>query len=113
MAETDLDLEEVEMPVGSSLSPKLPWDLANPKWAASINPLLANPLVSGLIIDVVHIRVGLNVVNHGLGRPPQGYLVIGNDSPVVVYDSQRNNSRPELTLFLNAATACNIKLYVF
>jgi hypothetical protein len=96
-----------------SLSPKLPWELANPKWAAGLNPVLGNPLVNGRLINSVDVVNGVNVINHGLGRSLQGYFVIMNNAPVTFYDSQATNPRPSLTLILNASGAATISLYVF
>ncbi len=96
-----------------SLSPKLPWELANPKWAAAINPMLGNPLTNGSLLEGVVVASGDNVINHGLQRPLQGYLVIMNSAAVTFYDKQATNQRPQLTLILNASGAATISLYVF
>lgn len=99
--------------MAGNLSPKLPWDLANPKWAATINPLLANPLVNGQILSGISLKTGQNAINHGLQRNLQGYFVIMNDSSITYYDSQAKNSRPDLTLLFNASGPATISLYVF
>lgn len=96
----------------NNLSPKLDWPLANPKWAAAINPLLANPIVNGQIIQAV-VKTGVNTINHGLGRKLQGYIVILNSAAVTYYDSQLSNQRPDLNLILNASGAATVSLYVF
>ncbi|MES2347889.1 MAG: hypothetical protein V4641_10010 [Pseudomonadota bacterium] len=96
-----------------SLSPKLPWELANPKWAASINPLLANPLSSGAMLEGIVVAAGDNVINHGLQRRLQGYFIVLNSAAVTYYDKQKTNQRPDLTLVLNASGAATISLYVF
>lgn len=96
-----------------SLSPKLPWELANPKWAGELNPVLANPLVSGLVLPQVLLATGANTVNHTLGRKLQGYIIILKNANVTMYDSQATNQRPELTLILNSSGAAMVSLYVF
>lgn len=95
------------------LSPKLPWDLANPKWASALNPVLGNPLVNGQMLDGVALASGDNAVNHGLQRKLQGYLVVLNSAAVTFYDKQATNQRPDLTLILNASGATTVSLYVF
>lgn len=97
----------------SNLSPKLPWDLANAKWAQTLNPLLANPAVNGRILSNVAVVSGANTINHGLGRKLQGYVVIMNNSAVTFYDSQSVNQMPEINLILNASGPAIISLYVF
>ena len=98
---------------GNPLSPKLPWDLANPKWASALNPLLANPLLNGRILNGIVVASGANTINHGLQRKLQGYFVILNNANVTFYDSQATNQYQDLTLVLNASGAATISLYVF
>jgi hypothetical protein len=95
------------------LSPKLDWSLANPKWAAELNPVLANPLVGGHLIKNVPLVSGVNIVNHGLGANLQGYLVVLNSSAVTINDHQSRNQTPQLTLILNTSGATTVTLYVF
>lgn len=97
---------------GGNLSSKLTWELANPKWAASLNPVLANPLVSGQIIQAT-VKTGKNVINHGLGKTLQGYIIILNNAAVTFHDTQATNSMPDLTLQLIASGPATISLYVF
>lgn len=97
----------------ANLSSKLPWELANPKWAASLNPILANPLISGRLIKGIDVILGDNVINHGLGDTLQGYFVVMNDSAETFYDKQQLNPRPYLTLILVASGPATISLYVF
>lgn len=109
-----LDLAGVLLVAGNAnLSSKLPWDLANPKWAASINPVLANPVVGGNLLQGVTLKTGANTVNHGLGVKLQGYIIVLNSANVTFYDSQATNQRPDLTLILNASGATTVSIYVF
>lgn len=99
--------------MAGNLSSKLPWELANPKWASTLNPVLANPLLDGQLLQGVAIKTGQNAINHGLQRKLQGYFVVMNSAAVTFYDSQSSNSRSDLTLLLNASGAATISLYVF
>lgn len=99
--------------VAGKLSPSLPWDLANPKWAASLNPLLANPLMNGQLLENVQLLLGFNSISHGLQRKLRGYFVVLNNAPVTFYDGQANNQMPDLTLILNASGVAKVTLYVF
>lgn len=99
--------------MAGSLSSKLPWDLANPKWAQRLNPLLANPVSNGQIISGVKVVTGSNTINHGLAKNLQGWFVVMNNANVTFYDNQTNNQYPDLTLLLIASGAATISLYVF
>jgi hypothetical protein len=95
------------------LSPRLDWSQAQTKWAATLNPIVSNPLVSGLILSDIKVTTGANTINHLLGRDLQGYIVILNSAAITYYDSQATNQRPQLTLILNASGDATISLYVF
>lgn len=99
--------------VAGNLSPKLPWDLANPKWAATLNPLLSNPLVNGNLLQNIVVASGNNTINHQLNSKLQGYIVVTNSAAVTFYDRQATNPYPDLTLILVASGAATISLYVF
>lgn len=99
--------------MAGNLSTKLDWPLASPRWASTINPILANPLVNGRVLSNVPVVTGRNVINHGLQRDLQGYFLVMNNAAVTFYDSQLTNQRPDLTLILNASGAATISLYVF
>lgn len=99
--------------VAGSLSPKLPWELANPKWSATLNPVLANPLVNGLVLANIALTTGNNTINHELGRKLQGYLVTLKNANVTIYDSQQTNQYPDLYLVLISSGAAVVSLYVF
>jgi hypothetical protein len=97
----------------NSLSSNLPWELANSRWAASLNPLIKNPLINGYLLTNIKLDTGANVINHRLQRRLRGYLVVMNDSPETFCDSQSDNQTPDLTLVLNASGPATVTLYVF
>lgn len=99
--------------VAGELSSTLPWELASSKWSASINPMLANPLMSGQLIKDQVLVTGVNSINHGLQRKLRGYYVVLNSAAVTFYDSQASNQTPDLTLKLNASGPTTVSLYVF
>lgn len=99
--------------MAGNLSSNLPWELANNKWAATLNPLLSNLLVNGQFIQNVALVTGANTINHGLQRKLRGYLVVLNSAATTFYDSQATNQMPDLTLILNSSGATTITLYVF
>lgn len=99
--------------VAGELSSNLPWDLANSKWSASLNPLLANPLMGGRLLNGIVLTTGVNNINHGLQRKLRGYIVVMKSANVTLYDSQLTNQMPDFTLILNASGAATVSLYVF
>ncbi len=99
--------------MAGELSSNLPWELANNKWAASLNPVLANPLVAGRMINTAVLTTGVNTINHGLQRKLRGYFVVLKSANVTIYDSQLTNQTPDLTLILNASAPATVALYVF
>lgn len=98
---------------GGNLSSKLAWELANPKWAATLNPVVSNPIVGGNLLQGVALTTGVNTINHGLGDKLQGYIVVMKNANITIYDSQSTNPRPQLTLVLNASGPATVSLYVF
>lgn len=60
----------------SSLSPALPWNLANAKWSASLNPLINNPLNQASVLTNIQLQPGTNVINHMLGKTMQGWFLV-------------------------------------
>jgi len=56
---------------------------------------------------------GATIVTHGLGRVPQGFVVIRRRGNVVVYDDQDNNNNAAKTLKLNSASSVEVDLWVF
>lgn len=99
--------------MAGNLSPKLAWELANPKWAATLNPVIANPLVGGNFLNGINVSSGNNTINHGLGEKLQGWIITRNSASVTFYDRQSTNPRPDLTLVLVASGSATISLYVF
>lgn len=97
----------------SQLSHKLPWELAQDKWSSVLNPVLANPIISGSLLQNIKLVSGANTINHGLGQKLQGYIVVMNSSPATFYDFQATNSHSDLTLILNASQSTVVTLYVF
>jgi hypothetical protein len=82
-------------------------------WAQALNPVIANPIVKGLILEQVQLVTGTNVINHKLGRKLQGWYTTRVRSAVSLYDQQDTNQTPELTLIIVASAPATINLAVF
>ena len=86
--------------------------LMQAKWIPQLNPVLANPMLSGNQLKNVPLVSGANVINHLLGRAYQGYLITGmHNSFVLIYDT--TSPMPSLTLVLHASGTGNVDLFVY
>jgi hypothetical protein len=85
--------------------------LMQSKWKSILNPVVNLPLnnTPSLLQGVV-LKSGDNVINHKLGRTPQGYIIVDNNAAVQVYRSAAFN---DLTLTLHSNGAAVISLLVF
>lgn len=82
-------------------------------WASQLNPLLAAPFSSGILLEGIVLSSGANVVNHKLGRKLKGWVVTRLRASATIYDTQDTNQRPELTLNLTASAAVTVDIFVF
>ncbi len=95
----------------AQLSTKLPWELANTKWASQLNPILAIPFLNGLQIDGIKLAATTpKVINHLLQRMMQGWFVLDNNANAVIWRTQPFN---DLTITLEASAAATISIWVF
>lgn len=84
--------------------------LMQTRWASLINPLLRRPLNSSVQSDPILLSIGDNIINHRLGRKPQGWIIIDVDGDAQIYRSAPFNDK---TLTLNSDAAVTIQLIVF
>lgn len=81
------------------------------KWASELNPIIGLPLNQGpSFLKNVPIISGSNVINHKLGKTPQGYILVDQTAPITLYRSAVFNN---LTLTLTSSGAGTISLIVF
>jgi len=93
------------------LSTKLPWELAQTKWAATINPILALPILNGNMIDSIFLTASTpKAINHLLGRMPQGWFLTDNSKNAVIWRSAEFN---QFTITLEASADTTISFWVF
>lgn len=92
------------------LSPKLPWELANPRWASELNPVLSNPLNNVRVLQNVQLASGTNVINHGLGQTQQGWFLTDIQGAAVIYRNANFNSTT-LSLHSDASVVVSIGVY--
>jgi hypothetical protein len=92
------------------LPQRLLLDAMQSKWASILDPFLQLPLLQGATLEGVKLTTGANVLNHKLGRLPQGWIITDKDSVAIVYRSSPFNP---LTLTLNSSGNCTVNIYVY
>jgi len=92
------------------LSPKLDWNTANPIWAQSLNPVIANPMNNVSILENIVLKTGSNIINHKLGRMMIGWVLTDIQADQNVYRSAPLN---DLTLTLTASGPVTLSIGVF
>jgi hypothetical protein len=83
------------------------------QWSQQLNPLLANPLSNASLLSNISLQSGKNVINHKLGQPLQGYIVVLNSANATFYDNQSVNPAPQTTLIIIASAPTTVSLLVF
>lgn len=95
----------------AQLSTKLPWELANTKWAASINPVLALPILSGVQLNGVVLAANVPLtINHLLQRLPQGWIVTDNTANTSIWRTAELN---KYTITLEASADTTIAIWIY
>lgn len=93
------------------LSSKLPWDLAQTKWSATLNPIIALPILAGLQIDGINLKANKpQAINHLLQRIPQGWFVVDNTANTSIWRTQGFNP---LTITLESSADTTISIWIF
>ena len=96
-----------------SLPKRLTWDMAQDRWSAILDPVVAQPFNQGIILKSVSLAAGANVVNHKLGRTLQGWIPTRVRASATIYDTQDSNQTPQTTLNLTSSAAVVVDLLVF
>jgi hypothetical protein len=95
----------------ASLSTKLPWELAAPKWSSQLNPILAIPMLSGNEIDGIKLIANKpQAIAHLLQKMPQGWFLLDNIANTVVW---RAAAFTQLYITLQSSVDTTISIWVF
>lgn len=96
----------------SQLPIKIPLELMQTRWASILNPVIALPTNSMLILKDISLNNGDTVINHMLGRMQQGWFLIDISvgAPVGLF---RNAPLNDKTLTLACASTCTVSIGVF
>jgi hypothetical protein len=73
------------------------------------------PFMNGVILTGVVLAASStdNLVNHGLGRVPQGFVILSKNATADIWTSTTTNPRPELTLILRSSAAITATIWIF
>jgi len=82
-------------------------------WSSQLEPVINNPLASGILLQNVPLVSGSNAVNHTLGRRLVGWYVTRIRAVSDIFDTQDSNNFPALTLNLTASAPVLVDIYVF
>lgn len=83
--------------------------LMQTKWASQLNPVIALALLKGRQINDVALQSGSNVIDHKLGRQPQGWFLVDLNANVTAY----RTAWDELTITLTSSGSATAALYVY
>jgi hypothetical protein len=93
------------------LSTKLPWELAQTKWASILNPIIRLPILAGNKISGIDLKATTpKPINHLLQRLPQGWFLVDKDSNANIW---RTLPFTDTTITLESSADSNITLYIF
>jgi hypothetical protein len=96
--------------MANPLSQKLDWEIANPIWSAALNPIIANPIVQGKVLNNVSLVANVpKILNHDLGRLMQGAFITPFGNATVWVSEPFNNKT--ITLTASANVVVNIWSY--
>lgn len=79
----------------------------------SVNPLIQNPITQGTLLKSQVLKVGTNVINHGLGYSLTGYLIVAANGAYGVHDNVIGNSDLTTSFNLISTTAVTVNIYCF
>jgi hypothetical protein len=96
-----------------SLPLNLPLEQLQSRWKSEIDPVLANLLVQGRILQNVPLVTGDNTINHGLGRKLIGWVLVDKSATADIYSKQSTNPSPQLSLILSSPAPATVSLWVF
>lgn len=85
-------------------------DLWQSRLKSDLDPVLANPLVNGLLLPNIQLSVGQTVINHFLGRNQQGWVIVDQAAISQIFRSAPLNNK---TLTLQSTNPVVVSLWVF
>jgi hypothetical protein len=85
-------------------------------WRSVLNPLLVRQILNGRLMQV-ELVVGVNRINHALGKVPQGFLAMGHVAASTGNISDARDTDPHtkryLYIRLTTTAATNATVFVY
>jgi hypothetical protein len=88
----------------------IPFSQMLTRWSSILNPFVANPSNNSSVLSNISLTVGINSINHLLGRTMQGWFLVDQNSVGTVYRSAPLNDK---TLTLTSSAAMTVSIGVF
>lgn len=90
------------------------FQLLQSSWIGILNPVITNVINNASLLTNVNLSIGVNSINHKLGRKLTGwYIVRMRNIHANVFDQQDSNALSDKTLILNSDAAVSVDLVVF
>lgn len=87
-----------------------PFMLMQTSWKSQLDPVLANPVISGIQLNNVLLATGVTSINHLLGRMMQGWFITDQNASAAIYRSLAFNAK---TLTLTSSAPVTVSLWVY
>ena len=78
-----------------------------------LNPLLELPISDGVLIKDLTVNTTDTLIEHKLGRKPEGFLITGLKSNSVIYESATANDEAASLIILIASATATADIYFF
>lgn len=75
--------------------------------------IIGSEIIDGVLLQEVDLTAGQNEISHRLGRKLRGWVVVRQRANVGIWDEQDSNSKPHLTLVLQASGPVTVDLWIF
>ena len=80
----------------------------------AIEPIIRKEIIDGVLLKKVCLENGVsNEIKHGLGRPPQGWIIVRKRADARIWDVQDFNNNPSKTLSIAVSHAVTVDIWIF
>lgn len=79
----------------------------------TLNPLLELPISDGILIKNLTINTSDTLIDHKLGRKPEGFLITRLRTNAVIYESATSNDEDNRMIILIASATATADIYFF
>ena len=80
----------------------------------ALAPIINSDILDGVLLKNVDLRFDrINEINHGLGRAPQGWIIVRLRGDSRIWDVQDSNNTKQRTLSLRCTTDVEVDMWIF